>query len=59
MILKSIFIIETLIGCVELRLLINIKKGCHVFSKGEGIEKDSRAKMEKTKAWCRGFRTRN
>jgi len=48
-----------LIGCVELSLLVFFFKRCHVFSKGEGTKEDSRARMEKTKAWCRGLRTRS
>jgi hypothetical protein len=34
--------------------LVYIKKRCHVFSKGEGTKEDSRARIEKTKAWGRG-----
>jgi hypothetical protein len=37
----------------------HIYKSCHVFNKGDGTEEDSRARVEKTKAWCKGLRTRS
>jgi len=42
----------TLIDCVELSLLVYIKK-CHVFNKREGTEEDSKARMKKTRRGVR------